>query len=369
MLSRRKFLLTALASAIAPTLSSCSNGNNTLSVKVLRDSIPSQLLGEFKKQFQLSRQFDLQPVSQLKDLYELLENAAQQEAVKIPNLVTLGDIWLKDAITEQLIQPLALNSLSNWQNLPSFWRKIGQRDSQGNFDPAGKTWGAPYRWGSTIIAYREDKFRNAGYDLPTDWGDLWREELRDRVSLLNQPREVIGLTLKKMGKSYNAENLDSIPNLKSELATLQQQVKFYSSQAYLQPLILGDTWLAVGWSSDALELRRRYPEIKTIIPKSGTALWADLWVNPTGNQALTEQISQWINFCWQLQAATQIGLFTNGSSPILLNTSSEKIPDSLQQDSLRIPSQALLEKSEFLFPLSPETEEQYQQRWQQMRTN
>jgi len=106
-----------------------------------------------------------------------------------------------------------------------------------------------------------------------------------------------------------------------------------------------------------------------VIPTSGTALWADVWVQPSSQQSLSEPMSQWINFCWEMEAASQIGLFTNASSPILLNTKREKLPKTLQQDALRIPQPTLLEKSEFLLPLSPQTKEQYRRIWQDMRTN
>ena len=368
MLNRRQVLLMALLTAMLPFLESCSPNNNALIVKVLENSIPPQLLGNFKKELPGNRPFDIKPIPQLKTLYELLEKLSEEESQKTANLVTLGDIWLEKAIADQFIQPLAITSLENWQRLPSAWQSLVRRDTQGKWDENGQIWGAPYRWGNTVIAYRGDKFREAGYAPPTDWQDLWREELRDRVSLLDQPREVIGLTLKKLGASYNTNNLEQVPNLKTELASLHQQVKFYSSQAYLQPLVLDDTWVAVGWSSDLLPLQTRYPDIETIIPASGTALWADVWVQPKQNSALSEAMLQWINFCWNLQAATEIGLFTSASSPILLNTSRDQLPEALKQDSLRIPPQKVMDNSEFLLPLSAETQQQYQQFWREMRT-
>lgn len=351
MLNRRKFLLTMLISAIAPSFTSCGNSKNTPQVRVLNGSIPAQVLGEFQGNL------NLKPISQLEALYEFLEKETPSNPA---HLATLGDFWLKTAIEKELIQPLDLQALSNWETLPSSWQALVKRDREGNPDPTGKTWAAPYRWGNTIIAYREDKFRQAGYDPPTDWGDLWREELQHKISLLDQPREIIGLTLKKLGQSYNTQDLEKVENLKSELTSLQQQVKFYSSSNYLQPLILGDTWLSVGWSSDVLDLRTRYPNIKVITPKSGTALWADVWVRPAGNQKFLEQILDWINFCWETETATKIGLFTNASSPILLNNNSEEIPDDLKADQLRMPPQEVLERSEFLLPLSDTTNKQYQ---------
>ena len=367
MLNRRKFLLMVLISAIAPSLQACGNADNTAKVRVLSGSIPSQVLGAFERQFEGEQNLDLNPISQLEDLYEFLEELVEEENSNRADLVTLGDFWLKTAIEKHLIQPLDLEDLSNWNALPSRWRDLVKRDQQGNPDSEGEIWAAPYRWGNTIIAYNEDKFRQAGYDPPTDWEDLWREELQEKISLLDQPREVIGLTLKKLGESYNTDDLEAISNLKSELSALHKQVKFYSSSNYLEPLILGDTWMAVGWSNDVLDLRTRYPNIRVITPNSGTALWADVWVRPKGSERFLEPILEWINFCWKKETASQIGLFTNGSSPILLNGNQEEIPDDLKADELRIPPSEILERSEFLLPLSEETREKYQEVWGEMR--
>ena len=127
-----------------------------------------------------------------------------------PSLTTLGDFWLSSAIKQNLIQPLAINDLASWQKLPAIWQKIVQRNDQGNLAANGKIWGAPYRWGSTVIAYQSEKLDKIGLTIK-DWSDLWQPKLRDRLSLLDSPRETIGLTLKKLGKSYNTENIDSVP--------------------------------------------------------------------------------------------------------------------------------------------------------------
>ena len=50
---------------------------------------------------------------------------------------------------------------------------------------------------------------------------MWREELRGRISLPDSDREVIGLTLKKLGYSYNTTDLALVSDLESELEQLK----------------------------------------------------------------------------------------------------------------------------------------------------
>ncbi|MCY7322669.1 MAG: extracellular solute-binding protein, partial [Phormidesmis sp. CAN_BIN36] len=205
---------------------------------------------------------------------------------------------------------------------------------------------------------------------PTDWSDLWRDDLRGHISLLDQPREVIGLTLKRLGQSYNTIDLKTVPSLEAELRSLHQQVKFYSSDNYLQPMLLGDTWAAVGWSTDALPLMQRNQPIGAVFPLSGTALWSDLWVHPATSQptlATQTLLSQWINFCWTPEIAAQLSLLSDAASPILTALNAATLPKELQKSPLLLPSQSLLDRSEFLEPLPKSTVESYQSLWEKVR--
>ena len=388
MFSRRSFLISIGTIALAEILSGCTSSPTSLKISLLRGSIPPQLLGEFSSTLAEPSLLKFTTKAQLEDLLTLLqtwqERARSEETNRgiLPlnrsqltlstDLVTLGDYWLTEVIKKKLIQPLEIKDLEGWSNLPSICQQLVKRNEDGDLDEGGSIWGAPYRWGSTLIAYRRDKFEKLGW-MPRDWRDLWREELRDRLSLLDQPREVIGLTLKKLGYSYNTLDLNKIPSLKSELLALDKQVKFYASRDYLQPLILGDTWLAVGWSGDILPIQAKIPQIEAVIPSSGTALWADLWVKPVALKASSPEgensiVKEWIDFCWQLNPASKISLLTNAASPIVAKIESEKLIKDIRDNPLLRQNSSILEKSEFIHSLPESVEQQYIDLWKQVRT-
>jgi putative spermidine/putrescine transport system substrate-binding protein len=384
MPTRRSFLWGAGSLTLAALNSGCNAAQPSLRISLLQNSIPPQLINQFRQQIAQRENIVFRPEPTLEDLLKRLQQWHQQGSNPIANspwqlpllrskppsvddLVTLGDAWLATAIQEKLLQPIALKQLSGWQNLPPSWQEIGQRDMTGKPSLTGQIWGAPYRWGTTLIAYRQDKFKTLGWQ-PQDWADLWKPELRDRISLIDQPREVIGLTLKKLGYSYNTTNLEDISQLNTQLKLLHQQVKFYSSDYYLQPLVLGDTWLAVGWSNEILPLLANNPNIKAVIPRSGTALWADLWVKPASTRSNPSSlVEQWIDFCWQPQSAQAISLFTKGISPVILTQPSEKVPQVIRENPLLFVAPEILDKSEFILPLTPESSKKYQDLWLEIR--
>ncbi|HAA28752.1 MAG TPA: polyamine ABC transporter substrate-binding protein [Cyanobacteria bacterium UBA8553] len=399
-MKRRSFLVGASALTLGQLVSGCNSQQDSLKVRILKDSLPPQLRDEFHKILKkpATLKFDIE--AQLQDLFKSLQTWKQEGAESktegqrtlpfienfpligkkkpaLANLVTLGDYWLEKAIRQQLIQPLNIENLKGWQQLPRPWQEIVKRNRQGQLDKSGQVWGAPYRWGTTVIAYNRDKLKEQKLEPPKDWSDLWNLKFRGRISLLDQPREVIGLTLKKLGLSYNTVDLSQVKDLEKELLNLHQQVKFYSSNNYLQPLILGDTYVAVGWSTDILATASSYRQIEAIVPRSGTALWADLWVQPASsgtsgaNSVETGEgqslVQQWIDFCWKSKPAQEISLFSNATSPIILSTNSADLPKDLRENRLRLPDASVLNKSEFLKPLPDSSIEQYKQLWEKIR--
>jgi len=377
-MDRRTFLFGTGTLALSQLLSGCNaQASETLQVQFLRGSIPPIIVDRFHQQIQQNPQAKFTPVAQLQEIFDQLQAWHKQanqtpqsrslpfvtQQSQSPNpaaLITLGDYWLTAAIEQQLIQPLDITQLQSWNILPRRWQELVRRNQQGIPDAQGQIWAAPYRWGSTVILYNKDKFNSLGW-TPTDWSDLWRPELRSRISVIDQSREIIGLTLKRLGQSYNAQNLDEIPNLEQQLQALHQQVRLYSSNRYIEPLIIGDTWVAVGWSTDVLPVMQRYREIAAVIPQSGTALWADLWVNPVST-VLPTLASQWVDFCWQPQIAQQISLRSNGTSPV-----ATEVSGNTHREQIRL-TEVQLQRSEFLLPLTASVQQQYDALWQTIRT-
>ncbi|HEY9659984.1 MAG TPA: polyamine ABC transporter substrate-binding protein, partial [Allocoleopsis sp.] len=138
-----------------------------------------------------------------------------------------------------------------------------------------------------------------------------------------------------------------------------------------------------GWSTEILPLIEDNRELAAVVPKSGTILTADLWVRPAqapDSQAdnaaepsaaesskRTQLIQDWLAFCWQDQIATQLSLLSSVASPIFWERPTAQLPQSLQQKPLVVPPPEVMQKSEFLLPLSEQAMAQYRQLWTTVR--
>ncbi|MEM9215946.1 MAG: extracellular solute-binding protein [Cyanobacteria bacterium P01_F01_bin.150] len=412
-IKRRSLLLGAGSLALTQVMTACQlwQSSPQFLVEFLAASIPAPLLKKFQAQIKEQAILRLRPIAQLSDgtllvqSEKALEEGSENPLQKLPfigsrsskapitsDVVSLSDSWLQVAVQQQQLEPLSIADSSEWQTLPPAFQSLVTRDNQGFPDSNGNVWGAPYRWGHLMIAYRADQLTKIGQSI-TDWQDLWQDIFKGHISLLDSDRVVLGIVLKSLGKSINTIDLAAVSELESKLIALNSQVKFYSSDSYLQPLLLKDTWIAVGWSTDILPLVRRDRRINAVVPESGTILTADVWVKPvnaslsneinsetsstqnnSANQGaspesddLNELVRQWIEFFWKPSVTAQLSLLSPGASPILLSSPREELPSALANDSLLILSADIMNKSEFLEPLTEEVRKRYLRYWSNMR--
>jgi len=357
-MDRRKFLV--LGGAAIAALGGCQLSNpldqrDRLRITGLLGAIPSKVISQFEAKSPQKIEFKAENTPS--KLWQEIQNYPNSKD-KLPHIASIGDGWLDLAIANSLIEPIAPNLLEKipqWQKLSPFWQQSVTRNNQ--------VWGIPYRWGSTAIAYRSDKLK---FDI-THWSDLWRPELKLKLTLPDDAREVIGLVLKKMGQSYQQENLverqDLFSTLTQELKSLNFQVLTYSSENYLQSLLADDTLAAVGWTSDMYKAKRQNPTLKVVIPQDGTALWSDLWVMPKGESLIAS--AEWMNFCLTPAIAAQITSLTDAVSP---SSELDQVPASIKSDPIKFFSKEILAKSELISPLSASAVLQYKDLWSKMRS-
>ncbi|KAG8100888.1 hypothetical protein GUJ93_ZPchr0169g29005 [Zizania palustris] len=235
----------------------------------------------------------------------------------------------------------------------------------GEVDPNGAIWGVPYRWGTVVIAYKINKFKRHNLKPIKDWEDLWRPELAGKIAMVDSPREVIV----SGGRETVLESLKQ----------LQKQVQLFDSMNYLKSFGVGDVWVAVGWSGDVIPAAKRMSNVAVVVPKSGSSLWADLWAIPSATKFQTNQIGgrtrgpsplihQWFDFC--LQSARSLPFRQDvipGASPLFLENPAPEVPQEqkrkpeLDTNLVRgAPPPEILEKCEFLEPLSEKALDDYQ---------
>ena len=396
MVSRRRFISGTAGLAFASLLSGCSGASEeTLKVSILQDSVPSEVLQNFRGQ--LESPVDFQLVSQIRTLFQQLQQWQKapessgfsldallpwvnaEDAQRPDNLVSLGDYWLESVIAQDLISPLTLPT-QTLDKLPQSWQQFVTRSDNGQIADTSASsatssapfWAAPYKVQTLVIVYRQSAYPDASRDNSpfTSWQDLLQPNLREQVALPEHPRLVLGLIQKLRSDSFNlpVESADNIRELARQLTEpfteLNAQVKTYDSTNSLKSLINKDVQVAVAWSGEVSSALRRYQDLRVAVPQEGSLLSADLWVQPKGVK-ITDAAIQWIDFCWQRNPATQISVSGRGISPVFLTADAE-LPSALSETIVPL---STAQVSEPLLPIPADQQAAYFELWQQLRSS
>ena len=221
----------------------------------------------------------------------------------------------------------------------------------------------PFNWGTTGLLYNSEKVK----DAPQDWDYLWqnKDQLNQRMTLLNDVREVMGATLRMLGYSYNSKNEQEIKKAYEKLKVLKPAIARFDTDAWQNQILAGDLILAMCYSADAVKISQENPKLKYVIPRSGSSLWTDTIVIPktAPNQA---GAYAWINMILQPEIAAQISQRLNISTPN--SAGFEQLPKRIQNNVNLFPPESLLKNCERVTPVG-DFEDVYDRYWTQLTSS
>jgi len=167
-----------------------------------------------------------------------------------------------------MLQPLDHGVLDRWGNLlPLF--------VNASADPGGR-YAMPYQWGTTGIAFRRDLVSRP----PSSWAVFADAALRDKLTMLDDGREVLGAMLRWRGHSVNTVDRAELFAARRDALSIKPNLRAYLSATVKGQLISGDISVAQLWSGDTRQAQVENPAIEFTIPAEGSLLFADYLAIP-----------------------------------------------------------------------------------------
>ena len=250
------------------------------------------------------------------------------------DLVVPSTYFVSRMRREGMLMPLDKELLPGLANLSARFRDMPA-------DPGGK-YSVPYMWGSTAIAVNTAKVHE---DQVTKLADLWDPALAGRILLPNDPREVIGLTLKSLGYSFNDVDPGHLEEAYERLKTLMPGVRVFDSDSPKQALLSGEVDVAVMWNGEAFIANAENPDIAYIYPKEGFSLWLDSMCIPAGAKNVAEAHA-FLEFLLRPDVAatisTEMGYSTPNAKAMAL------LPPDVYRNKIVYPADVDLARGEFL---------------------
>jgi spermidine/putrescine-binding protein len=132
--------------------------------------------------------------------------------------------------------------------------------------------------------------------------------------MLDDPREVFGVALKRLGKSVNATDDASLAAAKALLSEQKPLVRTYNSSNYEDVLLSGDVWLAHGWNGQFAKAMEQDDDLEYVVPAEGGTLSVDALVIPA-SAPHPDLAHAFIDFTLEAEVAAEICRTMKYSSP------------------------------------------------------
>lgn len=301
------------------------SSGNTLTIYNWGDYIDPDLIKQFEKE------------SGIKVIYQTFDSN-EAMMTKVAQGGTAFDISIPSeyAISkmkaENLLQKLDHSKLPNLQYIDPRFMHL-------SFDP-DNDYSIPYFWGTLGIVYHPDHVGDLTFE---SWDDLWSEQLRNQILLVDGAREVIGMGLNSLNYSLNDTNEEHLQEAVQKLNKLTPNVKAIVGDEI--KMLLANEEAAVGlvWSGDASEIMDENDVLEYTVPEEGSNLWFDNMVIPASARNV-EGAHQFINFMLDPEVAAQNAEYVGYSTPN--KAALELLPEDISGDERFYPDEDLTSRLE-----------------------
>ena len=224
------------------------------------------------------------------------------------DIVVPSGPFLQRLITAKVFQKLDKSKLTNLSNM---WPEIQQRLAV--FDP-GNQYAVNYMWGTTGIGINVQKVRQLLGDIPLNtWDLVMRPDFASKLKacgiyMLDSPEDLFPGVLSYLGLNPDSKRNDDLQKAGDALFRTRGNIQKYHSSEYINALANGDICMAVGYSGDVIQAKKRAEEarngveIQYIIPREGALMWFDNFAIPADAKNVAEA-HEFINFMMRPKVA------------------------------------------------------------------
>jgi spermidine/putrescine-binding protein len=295
-LYRLVFIITLLASMVT----ACGGSGQLAQSKELNlyawsEYIPQAILDDFTSETGIKVNYDT--YSSNEELMAKMQAGASGYDVIIPSDYTVSIL-----IKQNLLAKLDFSKIPNFTNIDDHFKNL-------SFDP-GNQYTVPYQWGTSCLVVDTSKVTRP----ITKWADLWDPEFNQRLVMLDDEREVLGMVLQTLGYDRNSTDPAQLEEAKTKLIELMPNIRLFDSDSPKTALLAGEVWLGMTWNGEAAIAHKENPNIAYIFPEEGCGIWFDNLAMPTGAKH-PDAALMFINYILKPESSIQITMEFPYSNP------------------------------------------------------
>lgn len=302
---KKKLLCLVLVSASLFTLAltGCGGGskgeNGVVNVYNWGEYIDMSVLDDFTAQTGIKVNY--QTYESNEAMYGKLAGGGAGYDVIIPSDYMIGQL-----IEEDMLEPLNFDNIPNFADVdPAL--KNPEYDSENRYS-------VPYMFGILGIIYNTTMVE-PGEDMAS-WDVLWNEKYAGDILMFDNPRDTVGIALKKLGYSYNTTDPSQIVEAVDLLIEQNPLVQARVMDDIFEKLEGANAAMGVYYYGDFLTMYENNPDLAFALPREGTNRYVDAMCIPKGSEN-KENAEAFINFMCSTDAGLKNCEETWYSSPLL----------------------------------------------------
>jgi spermidine/putrescine transport system substrate-binding protein len=339
-MNRRVFLMGAAGAA------ACSRGAPRLNVYNWSDYVAPNTIPDFEREFGVRVRYGT---------YE----SDQEMIAKVMSGNSGWDVVFPSADfvppmrAMALLQPLRHEWLPNLDALDPVFQHPP-------WDPRLE-WSVPYMHGTTGIAYRKSLAPE-----PASWASLWDVRLRGKITMLDDPPEVFGACLKKLGYSLNSADPGQLRSARREAIAQKRLLRAYLNAEVRDELVAGDVAAAQAWAVTAGQAIAAAPDkLAYAFPSEGFARYADTMAILRESRR-TELAHRFINYLLEPAVAAAIVKATQTATA---NAAARKLlPAELRENLVLYPPPEILARGEWFEPVPSAAQRLRDRLWTEIKS-
>ena len=224
------------------------------------------------------------------------------------DIVVPSGPFLQRLIRAGVFQPLDKGRIPNLRHA---WPEIAARLAA--HDP-GNRHAVDYMWGTTGIGVNVAKVRERLGDIPLDTWDLLLNpanaaKLKDcGIHVLDSAEDVLPGVMKAIGLDPASRAEEDLKAAADALVAVRGSIRKFHSSEYIAALANGDICLAIGYSGDIVQAKKRAEEagngveIAYFVPREGALMWFDSFAIPV-EAAHPDEAHAFIDFMMRPEVA------------------------------------------------------------------
>jgi len=221
-------------------------------------------------------------------------------------------------------------------------------------------WCVPYMWGASGVVYS----RKAD-PAPAAWADLWQDRFRGRITMLDDPAEVFGACLKKLGRSINSTDPGELKQAQREAVAQKRLLRAYLNAEVRDQLVAGDVVAAQLWATTAQQAIDAAPALRFAYPAEGFALYADCAVI-LGESRRAELAHRFIDYLLRPEVAAAV--VTSTQTATANQAARALLPEPVRKNQTLYPSEEVLGRGEWFEPLPAAAQKLRDRIWTEIKS-